>query len=480
MNEEIDNDTQLTAALFGELSPEAAEAIAAAQPEALAEMQAVVDALQADLPVEVAPLSDERRKSVLAVAAELDAALAIVPAAEPPLVIETNWFRQQLPMMVAALLMVGAGVASFVLLRQPPLDEVANMRADGPPPPGAEMAGETEMAVLAEADDSDLLLESDDIETVSVADVGAGEAGVAVTAAAPAPAAPATVAAPFPEEPMPEPAVEEVAVAVAAPAPAAPPVAMLEVLKPTVENVAVADDLADLDAVAEEAPEAFTEAPLQKSPGQGLPKPKRRMEVVAEARKAKKDVRQSGTLALESQAADAGASVAFAASARGAPSADLAAGPFAADAIADSVADVPLAANAVAPASAAPRARTKPPEKLMAQALRAQAVQAEHAPSPVHPDRLLLVINGDPTLRFDETLVQAHRKLAPGVYEVTLRPDAKRGAFASVVIDNVIVPVAIEAGKAAFDQASVSYRMAVLKALNIAAPAAAGGAPAND
>ncbi|MFT5126753.1 MAG: hypothetical protein ACI8W8_000348 [Rhodothermales bacterium] len=413
MNEEFDNDTQLTAALFGELSADSAEALAADRPQELAELQGVLDALKADLPSDVTPLSDARRGAILAVAAELDASLAVLPPVEPPAVIETHWFRRQMPLIIAALFVLGAGVASLMLMNKKRNMELARVELQQAQeelealPALSALPEEADVAAMAADNFQDEGLESGDLvlDDADVIDVTVSAADLAD------------------------------AIAVTATAPAAP-------------EASEAED-EDQEAAREELADMTVEAP-----GTAL---KQTMGLVGDIAPAvkRRTPRSKAKMAARNQPKSMALSVSPAAESSAAIAAPEAA----------------LAASPVQPARAVTRAAQATPDQLPTpQAQGAQMVKVEHAPSPLHADRVLLVVHApNSTVNFDNTLVQAHRQLAPGVYEVTLQVGARRGAFATVIVGDVAVPVAIEAGRPAFDQASVAYRIAVLKALDIKA-----------
>jgi hypothetical protein len=427
VNEEFDKDAELTAVLFGELSPEAAEALAAGNAEELAELRGVLAALRADLPDEVAPLSEACREAVLAVAAELDATLAVLPAAEPPPVIETHWLRRQLPMILAALVMLGAGVGSMILINTAPKNEIASLRSAGPPAAAAEFAGEALEPLPVPLDSERIALVKEDAEAsgapgnlalnlaaaeiITVAAEGSAERGIAVTA-------------------------EASALDTAAPA-------------------AFADVAADL-GLEEDLDDPFEAFASAKKPDRRASRARARMG-------ARESVGDLAFSAVDEEPESRAHAVAPPTSAKPAAAmvqsfaaASVPEAPPVAEEVADAFEIRPLPGNGP---------KVVPPAVT---ALRAQTVQVEYAPSPLHPDRLLLVVQAPGAdIRFDAALVQSHRQLAPGVYEVTLQAGSKRGAFATVVLGEVSVPVPIEGGKAAFDQTSVAYRMAVLKALDI-------------
>ena len=429
MNEEVDNL---------ELSPEEMDALLSG------EFAGVVEALQAELPDEVAPLSDARREAILAE--------ALAPVAEPPPVIETNWFRQQLPLLVAAMVVLGASVA-YIIVDKPRVTETARApmdSAEGAIEPLPE-AGEEMEEELASAPAMPTMVAPD---------------------ASPAPAPEPTVM----EQPPAKPQVDEIAVAdpvadiVVAPlaanaieadlAPAAGEAGDLVTLVEAAETERVQesvtaealdafggnveDDLDDAPMPAAEsvvAAAAFSDVLEEEAPA-GNPAPKRRrddLNTKAAVRMAANSARKVATPPALEKSAPAAA----------APAAPEAPKPLA------------LAGGEAAVQQAAPRAK-------MGVAARAGQVRFEHAPSPRFPDRLLLVVFAPNTKTvFDAELVQAHRQLSPGVFEVTLKAGVTRGAFATVLAGEVSVPVAIEAGISAFDQASAAYKLAVLKALDI-------------
>jgi hypothetical protein len=433
VNDEFDKDAELTAALLGELPDEQAAELLANQPELAAELQGVLAQLRAELPGEVAPLSDARRQAVLAEAAELDASIVVLPPVAPAPVIETNWFRQQLPLMLAALIMLGAGVGSLLMMQKQPLADESEMRvADGPPPPAADrVAMEMEMADEAQAEEP------------------GGPAAVALELPAPAAGSEVTAELTAAES-------DTITVTAAADIPEAEEVLAATVGEPSLKDAAASNLILDNEEVADTAAAAADDVDFAAAEARSL-----------SAQRAKASAKRRADQLVQAEQVGR----------RGRSRVAAEATPFAADL------DV---APAAAPAPAAPPPPPTPAFALSEPkavqlpetppgggklAARAAAIRVEYAPSPRHPDRLLLVVFApNTTLNFHADLVQAHRQLAPNVYEVTLQPEAKRGAFVTVVAGDINVPVPIEGARPAFDQASVAYRMAVLKALDIQAP----------